>query len=1084
MFASLATLMTLSCLLPAAADEIVPLASLVGRSVPGQGLRLVSAMEMGAPVHPGGWHMNGCGYRRAEPPIQAKLGRDALLFFGNAEGESKGDFAVGQQIPGDTVALGCWVYLAAGANVKQVGFQIQDNEGESLVCLTAADWTGWKWIETPVTAEAFQQAYPQPDKNKRPDMPIQGVHIVWWSQHAGPSELAVDAVVAKVVRSAAPAVAAVRMEWLGPVDVHRHERYAGSVLLSNESAEAATVKIAAAFQRDGRLFHEPLPDPVDGTDHAYRAHSWTVIEGQTIEENSLTDGLDYTAACTEYKSGGAPPADQYVELDRARTITAMGWQSGDANWIDTVDVAASLDGKTFTPAPGLQGVEMYKKWGAQRFPAFPPFRAKRLRLHYPNRARKFAILRMPSELHVWDGTADNWELPRVGAELARVNLEKSMPAGSFAVVDFDFPPTLETGQYALCSKATIGERVYLSVRPILVEPAALEGVDEHSRFGLNAAIGSLAAEHRFLGIGWVRFENFKWPFVSPATHKYAFDGSTPPWLVDVDQIVKQYRDAGLNVLPMMFLTPQWASGAGDAVSPKMRLAQPPKDFADFGEFAFQSVARYGRKQVAAAQLKSNDRQTGLDRIRVFELGNEPDLNPLRDEKKPPAWGAWGGTMNQWWSMWRHGAEAVKQADPQARLSSPGFAGMTSEIVDQLCVHKYADGKCPLDFVDVLSVHFYSGRTPPEIARNDANNSQGYAITFIEQLKRLIEWRDARKPGLPIWMTETGYDTGGPIGTNEWTQAARLPRVVALCLANGVDKVFVYRESGSTPSQHAAAGVLRDDLSRKPSWYTYATLIRQLQQAQPGQRLPHPAENVWLQTWNRGGKTMLMAYCVTGQATLAIDLGAATVTDAFGGESHVDSTCDLQLSEFPLYISDMADESVLQPLVEQAQKREAARKQQRQGDARRLLYLFNFGDAPEPVATDIGRLRYYQPVPAGCLYEPKAGFGFVATAATRNDFRPWMPSKLEKYSVKFDKGQVFRCDVRPGSYELRIDAEPWGDSAGLILDGAEPGPIPLTFSKKDGQTITRRINVKGSFITLTGTYQHLLRWLVLEQTAAE
>ena len=35
---------------------------------------------------------------------------------------------------------------------------------------------------------------------------------------------------------------------------------------------------------------------------------------------------------------------------------------------------------------------------------------------------------------------------------------------------------------------------------------------------------------------------------------------------------------------------------------------------------------------------------------------------------------------------------------------------------------------------------------------------------------------------------------------------------------------------------------------------------------------------------------------------------ALVTDAFGGVTQVDSTRELALSEFPLYISDMADES--------------------------------------------------------------------------------------------------------------------------------------------------------------------------------
>ncbi len=45
-------------------------------------------------------------------------------------------------------------------------------------------------------------------------------------------------------------------------------------------------------------------------------------------------------------------------------------------------------------------------------------------------------------------------------------------------------------------------------------------------------------------------------------------------------------------------------------------------------------------------------------------------------------------------------------------------------------------------------------------------------------------------------------------------SAAASRVVMLCLAYGVDKVLVYRESGSTPSMHACSGLLRDDFTEK------------------------------------------------------------------------------------------------------------------------------------------------------------------------------------------------------------------------------------------------------------------------------
>ena len=122
--------------------------------------------------------------------------------------------------------------------------------------------------------------------------------------------------------------------------------------------------------------------------------------------------------------------------------------------------------------------------------------------------------------------------------------------------------------------------------------------------------------------------------------------------------------------------------------------------------------------------------------------------------------------------------------------------------------------------------FSSGQNPPETAREDDNARLTSSTTFPQDIEELTAWRDQHAPRMPIWMTETGYDSAGPFGTSEAIQAARLPRVVMLCLAFGVDKVFVYRESGSTPSRHACSGLLRNDFSQKPSWFTFGTLVRQ------------------------------------------------------------------------------------------------------------------------------------------------------------------------------------------------------------------------------------------------------------------
>ena len=232
--------------------------------------------------------------------------------------------------------------------------------------------------------------------------------------------------------------------------------------------------------------------------------------------------------------------------------------------------------------------------------------------------------------------------------------------------------------------------------------------------------------------------------------------------------------------------------------------------------------------------------------------------------------------------------------------------------------------------------------------------------------------------------------------------------------------------------------------------------------------------------------MLMAYCVTGTATLGVELGKSTITDAFGGIRQVDSTKDLPLGEYPVYISDIGNEGPLAPLVQAAQKRQALRKQTLAADAKKNVYMFSFGKAPEPLATTIGRLRYYQSVPAETLYDAKLGYGFVGKPAVSDEFWHYMKSNLDRYGVRFAKGQIFQLDVQPGQYELRISVKPpTGTTANITLEGADGGPTTIEFAAtnaSNAEVVTRTIKVSGKSIRLIGTGQHSLRWLVLEETA--
>ena len=700
-----------------------------------------------------------------------------------------------------------------------------------------------------------------------------------------------------------------------------------------------------------------------------------------------------------------------------------------------------------------------------------------LKFRYRTAGSRANLIAFPSELNVYDGASDEEvALPVTGSRVEEGTVSLAVPPGASVVKPLRFARSLDSGAYLLGLSVEGDGLRGLSCRHVFCRLSERPGlVTRDSRIGLNAAHADLAPRLCELGVGFVRFENGKWPFVSPGPHRYAFTGEVAPWRVNLDRIFKTYHDAGIGVLSYMFLTPEWASACPPDAAEKMRLSFPPKDLALYGEFCFQVAARYGSRKHPDDVLLTPDKRSGLNRVKYYEMWNEPNLNP----SPKAAWGGWAAPMNTYYEMMRHGAEAVKRADPDAVVTSAGYAGMTTDVVDPLRTYRYPDGRRPLDFVEVINVHFYSGQEPPETCRTDGNARITSTTTFAENLRELAEWRDQHSPAMPIWMTETGYDSGGPFGTTEAIRAARLPRVVMFCLAHGVEKVFVYRESGSTPSRHACSGLLRNDFSRKPSWYTLGTLTRQLQGVRGGaRRLPHPDDNVWLMEWNAGGKPLLTVWTVDGTARLGLNLGACAVTDSFGGSGSADGTADIRVTPYPLYLRGFRTPGPLRELRAEFKRRETARAARRKRIATLLKYLFDFGSTEHVGRNNMeGHRTDYVPVLSTNTWDDTRGYGFDKPAF-RDDDQPWMGSrKLDRDGTRV-RDQVFRFRVAPGAYDLAMKVVPFGDRGQLTVTGTAAGPLTLDVVKKD-PVKTLRINATGEAPTVGvqvhNDYGHF-RWI--------
>ena len=823
---------------------------------------------------------------------------------------------------------------------------------------------------------------------------------------------------------------------------------AQGLTVENHGAASQAVTVRWSLQVNADQLAPELPDPVLGFDVAKGAVSTVSVDGAAPVDAKLCDGDDYSTFATPW-GAGFKEGLATIDLGRSRDLIAVQWLSGDANWIRKVDLAVSNDGKTFTPVAGAQNVELQGKWGSNRFP-WPDsaLKARWLRLRFHDQGKGIATLRLPAAIKVYEGISqEQVAVPKVGPVVANGTASADIPAHGTGEVHFNDAHPLPPGGYLLTSEIQVGSRREVRAQPVFVYPTDKIDPARTTRFGINCAELAIAPSMARCGFSWVRFENSKWMFFSTAQDKYAFDGSIAPWHVNQDEVFSTYRKLGMQVLPYVFQTPEWAADVPAGVTAN-RAGYPPRDPADYGEAIYQLVARAGSKQVDAATLKTADHRSGMGLIGAVELWNEPNL-------VGPSWAPFVGPMTRYFDVMRAGAEGSRRADPTLPVSTGGLGGIDLEMVGELSEHHYADGKTPLDLVDIVNVHFYSGREEPETCGWDPNVHRGDAAPsgtiYPEQIADLVAWRDRLKPGAQLWLTETGNDVGGEIGLSERHQAAKVPRAVMLALAAGIDKVFVYREKGSTPSMHAGAGLLRNDGSVRPLWFTLATMLRQLQGfTGRALRLPTKDPGTWLLLWQDGDRRLLTAWTtgVDASTTLGSEFGPAVATDACGLRSELKTTTNAVISYLPRYFQ-ISDSPALQRLVATAKACDAKAHAARDQLAATRLTLFDFGpSARVGVLRGYGPPRRFTPVGKDLLWDATKDFGFVTPAAGEDD-QPWVQDPLNGDSVRCAPETVFRFTLPAGRHRLRISATNMdGKSIAVKLSGAG-SPLSLTTGAADG-----------------------------------
>lgn len=424
------------------------------------------------------------------------------------------------------------------------------------------------------------------------------------------------------------------------------------------------------------------------------------------------------------------------------------------------------------------------------------------------------------------------------------------------------------------------------VIPPQAEADALPWQNKGTPFGVVAALGNRVRSDeipaavtllREAGVQWQREEIF-WDRVQQQPGgPYDWDGNDAGFY-NYDLTIGAQAAAGINVLGLLDYNPAWFKG---------KNPHPDEWIADWGDFVYNTVARYGRER---------------QQITYWELWNEPNLAASGYES-----GLY--TIADFVRILEVGRAAALAADPNAKIVLGGLSSIWSEppsphYYDYFDYLEQVGQLGGWAYVDVIAIHPYR----PDAPEGDPWR-RDQSLTFSQELHRLDGILRTYGPK-PIWLTELGWSTNqGWPGVDEDTQAFFLVRAYLHALAHpSVEKVFWYDFRNDTwpsapyeqPVYNAREvefhyGLLRraypldparSDL-RKPAFLAFRTMTEQLAGLSLREVARDGADGVY---WHRYASPSRRVDVIwrTGEAAVSLDVDCGcreALVRMWNGEVH-------------------------------------------------------------------------------------------------------------------------------------------------------------------------------------------------------
>lgn len=286
-----------------------------------------------------------------------------------------------------------------------------------------------------------------------------------------------------------------------------------------------------------------------------------------------------------------------------------------------------------------------------------------------------------------------------------------------------------------------------------------------------------------------------------------------------DRRLGMLADAGIGIIGMLLTTPKEYRDPG-CVAHARATNQPeywcqPTDMDAYARWAARVVERY--------DADGHRDAPGSPRVAAWEIWNEPDMDGTWLPRADP--GAYA-------QMLRKAHDAIKAADPTALVLNGGVY-----VFDGVGQGGFMDRVVELagwDSFDVLSIHPWLIDHAPDDP-SLINPIERFDVTVPGRINLAKRWA-ARGGGKPVWVTEVGWSTCGGacaphFAKSEEQQADYMVRTFVLAAAAGVEHVSYFQledKFGGGQQPWGPAAILYDNLSPKPAYLAYGTMVAQLQ----------------------------------------------------------------------------------------------------------------------------------------------------------------------------------------------------------------------------------------------------------------